>query len=137
MANTVHEVVPGVWLLLFPVPEDMIGAKCEHLVPPLIEASKAGRLVVLAQPSPQQRSVDMSMPTFWLNAFTRRGVRVSAIGVVSHSSAVKVAVKGFHLAMKTVGAPIEAQIFETSEAAIAWAKTVVEPRQTVPPAKTG
>ena len=131
MANTVKEVMPGVWMLHFPIPEEMIGSMCEHLVPPLIEASKAGRLVVLAHPSPRVRMVDMSMPTFWLNAFTRRGARVSGIGVITTSPAVKVAVKGFHLAMKAVGVPIDALIFETPEEAIAWAKKVVEPRAPV------
>jgi hypothetical protein len=85
--------------------------------------------VVIAQLSPQQRSVDINMPTFWLDTFTRKGARVSGIGVVTKAPAVKVAVKGFHIAMRAVGAPIEALTFDDLAAALAWGKTVVEPRK--------
>jgi hypothetical protein len=127
--NTVTEVSPGVWLLTFPTPEDCVASKCHHLVAPLVEASKKGKLVVLAHLAPQQRSVDMSMPTFWLEAFTRKGAKVAAIGVVTTAAAVKVAVKGFHLAMKTVGFPIEALTFPDVSTATAWGKTVAVPRE--------
>ena len=77
--NTVTEVAPGIWLIDVPTPEDAMASRCGHLVPPLVEASKHGRLVVVARLHPQQRSVDIGMPTFWLDAFTRKGAKVSAI----------------------------------------------------------
>jgi hypothetical protein len=122
--NTLRQAGPGVWVITFPTREDVTAKASEPLVPPLIEASKAGPIVLVAIPPADLRIVEPSMSAFWLEAMTRRGVQVRAIGVVTRSFAVRSVVIAFGLAMKMAGKPFAADTFASEDAAVAWASTL-------------
>lgn len=119
--NTLKKAAPGVWVITFPTKEDVTAAASEPLVPPLVEASKEGPIVLIATPPPDLRFVEPSMSAFWLEAMSRRGVRVRGIGVVTRSFAVRSVVIAFGLAMKVGGKPIAADTFPTEQEAVNWA----------------
>lgn len=123
--NIVKEVAAGLWLVRFASPDTMDSDACAHLVPPLIHASKAGPLVVLATMPPGVRTIPASLVTFWLNAMAGGGIRVKGIAVVTTGLAVRAVVNGFGLAMKIREHPILAFTFPTEEQALAWGRSVV------------
>ena len=122
--NTVREVAYGIWLITFPTKEEVVASACGHLVPPLIDASKKGRLVVIANVPPDLRLIEPSVSAFWLDAMTKRGVLARAVAVVTKSLAVKTVVGAFGIAMKISNKPIEARTFPTEGEAIVWAHTL-------------
>lgn len=126
--NRAEAHAPGLWLLRFASVASTVAEHCGPLVPPLVEASKQGPLVVIALVPPELRMVDPSMAPFWLDVFVNHGVRVDAIGVVTSSLAVKVVVSAFHTMMKLRERPILAKTFKTEAEAVAWGATVVAPR---------
>ncbi len=127
MANSVREHSPGVWVLDFPVKEDVVVEKSRPLVPPMVEASKSGPLVIVACIPADQRMVDPSVSAFWLEAMTTGGVKVNGLCVITKSLAVKTVVAGFAIAMKFREKPIHAKTFLTLAEGVAWAQTVTEP----------
>lgn len=128
-ANTVSEEVPGVWVIDFPSKEDVVAERCGHLVPPLVEASKRGPLVLVAAVPADLRMVESKMSLFWLQAMISGGVNVNGIAVVTKSLAVRSVVTAFGMTMKLRKFPIHAMTFKTREEAVAWARSVVEPRR--------
>ncbi|MBX7101893.1 MAG: hypothetical protein K1X89_29525 [Myxococcaceae bacterium] len=126
--NRAEEHAPGLWLLRFASVASTVAEHCGPLVPPLVNASKRGPLVVIALVPPELRMVDPSMAPFWLDVFVNRGVRVDAIGVVTSSLAVKVVVSAFHTMMKLREKPIQAKTFKTEAEAVAWGALLVVPR---------
>lgn len=128
MRNTIEETSPGVWLVRFADKSTVDAPFCEHLIPPLIEAARSGSLVLLACPPADLRLVPQSMVQFWLDAFTKRGARVHAIGLVTESMAVRGVLKGAALFLAAVRMPIRADSFATEEEARRWSLQHAQPR---------
>jgi hypothetical protein len=130
--STVSQISEGVWLVKFPTKEDVVAERCAHLLPPLIEASKAGPIVLLAVPPPDLRMVQTSMSTFWLDAFTTKGVNVCGVGIVTHSSAVRVVLRGIGLALSLRNKPIATQAHDTVDSASNWAAALIKAKRSAP-----
>ena len=122
--NTISEVAPGVWLAHFPDPDLVNAAFCEPLVPPLIEGSRIGPVVLLADLPDEVKLVHPNMVPYWLNVFLTRGVGVRAIGVVTRHRGVKMVLNGLQLAMKMRGHEIAVATKATRDELFAWAVTV-------------
>jgi hypothetical protein len=120
-----------VWFIDFPTKEDVTGERCRPLVPALLEASRHGPLIIVATVPPELRFVEPSMPTFWLEVMTQGGLRVSGIGVVTRSLAVRTVVNAFGLAMKLREQPILSRTFPVVRDAVNWARSVVLPRSVI------
>lgn len=120
--NSVEEVLPNVWLLRFPTVELVRAAHCTHLIPPLIEASKQGPIVLLAEPPADLKLVHGDMIPYWIEAFTKRGLAVRAIGVVTTRSAVRVVLNGLALALRLTGTDVKTMTKPTLAEVIDWAK---------------
>ncbi len=116
------KVSDGVWLVRFPTVADVTAEYSQPMVATLIEACRAGPIVLLAHLPAELRLVPAGMAPFWLNAFLLKGVRVKAIGITSTSRAVKVVLKGVEGAMKLRGQPIPAETFASLEELVAWGK---------------
>jgi len=123
-ANTITEVVPGVWLAHFPDADLVNAAFCEPLVPPLVEGSRMGPVVLLADLPDEVRLVHPNMVPYWLNVFFKRGVAVRAIGVVTRHRGVKMILNGLQLAMKMKGHELPVATRTSREELLAWAATV-------------
>jgi hypothetical protein len=127
--NTAERLAPGLWMIRFSTVETMTGEHCGHLLPPLALDAETGPLVLVASLPPGVRSVQPGLVTFWLDAMTKKGVRVRGISVVTASLAVRGVVNGFALAMKVSGHDIAASTFRTEAEAVAWGRKLVEVRQ--------
>lgn len=126
--NTVKEEAPGVFLVRFPTVDEVVASECAHLIPPLAEGSKRGRIVLLAAPPPDLRFVQPSMSTFWLEAFTQRGVDVAGIGIVTKSPAVRVVLSAIGTALRLKRIDVATRACESVEDAIDWGRKVAPPR---------
>ncbi len=120
---TATDLGEGVWRLAYPTPETMNGAASEGVLRPLVEASRAGPLVIIAVLPPEVRLVPPGLVSFWLTHFTRGGIHLAAAAVVSRSLAVKVALSGFGSAMSLSQRPVQFGTFPSFEEALAWAHT--------------
>ena len=123
-SNTVEEVSPGVFLLRFPKAELIDARYCEHLVPPLIAGSQTGAIVLLVDLPENARLIVPNMAPFWLEVFTKRGVSVKGIAVLTTSRAVKVVLNGVALAMRVQGKPVSVTTVPTKPELLAWSKTI-------------
>ncbi len=122
--NTVFEAHPGVWVVRF-VPGKITGPECEHLLPPLLEASKTAPIILIASLPQGTTLIPAGLAPFWLNAMLLKGLRVRDIGVVTTSRAVRVVVLGFQSAMKLRAQPLGVETRATEDEIVAWAKTQV------------
>jgi hypothetical protein len=128
--SEVIEASPGVFVVDFKTKENVSADRCEHLIKPLIDASKNGPIVLLGIPPPEVRLVPSSMTSYWLDAIARRGVDVSAVGLVTPSVAMRVVLKGLQLALAVTNRNIEVKTLSTKSEAINWAQGIVKPRST-------
>lgn len=122
--NSVFEAQPGVWVVRF-IAGKITAPECEHLLPPLLTASRVAPIVLIASLPPGTTMIPAGLVPFWLNAMLLKGLRVRDIGVVTTSRAVRAVVSAFQTAMKLRAQPIGAETRATEEEIIAWAKTQV------------
>lgn len=126
--NTVNEEAPGVFLVRFPTVDHVVAKACTHLIAPLAEGAKRGRIVLLADPPAELRFVEPSMSTFWLEAFTRGGVNVAGIGIVTKSTAVRVVLSAIGTALRLKNIEVATRACDSVEIAIDWGRRIAPPR---------
>lgn len=122
MNNTVEVVQPGICLVRFAGKETLTRELCEPLLPPLLAESKSAPIILLADLK-DITLIPAGITGFWLDAMVLKGLRVSAIGVVTKSRAVKVVVNAFQAAMRLRSQPIGAETRLTVEEIVEWAKS--------------
>ncbi|MGV3621741.1 MAG: hypothetical protein ACO1OB_13030 [Archangium sp.] len=118
------EVHPGIWVVRF-IAGKITAPECEHLLPPLLAASKIAPIILIASLPPGTTMIPAGLAPFWLNAMLLKGLRVRDIGVVTTSRAVRTVVSGFQAAMKLRSQPLGAETRATEEEIVAWAKAQV------------
>lgn len=64
------------------------------------------------------RSVDLSVPTFWLGVTAR--LPLTAIAIVTSATLVRVAARGFGVANKVRGLGTRVEVFTSVDEATAW-----------------
>ncbi len=122
-AITLEEAVPGAWLVNFPDADLVNALFCSHLIAPLVEASKTQPIVLLADLPNEVKLVHPNMVPFWLDAFSKRGLAVRAIGVVTPHRGVKIVLNGVQLALRILNREIAVATKPTRAELIDWAKT--------------
>lgn len=123
-AEPYAETIDGrIVLVHFPRVEDVVAAKSPPLVLPLVEATKLGRAVLLADAPAELRIVEPSMVSFWLGALSRPDVDVSHIGVVTKSRAVKAVLGAVRTALSLRSRSLDVGTFDTVEQAVAWGRS--------------
>ena len=86
---------------------------------------RRGPVVIIYEVADGLRSVPMEVPTFWLGVTSRLELGLVGMAIVTHSSAVRVAARGFALANVARGIPTAVQTFESVEAATTWAASLL------------
>ncbi len=121
MNNTIEQAAPGIWLITFDSPELMDAANSKHLVPPLIEGSKEGPIVLLGALPSNPKIIAPSLVPFWLDAFVLKGIKVRAIGLATTSTSMRVMLNGVELAMRIQNRPIKTVTKPTVHELLTWA----------------
>ncbi|PZR12784.1 MAG: hypothetical protein DI536_14550 [Archangium gephyra] len=62
--NTVLEVHPGIWVVRF-VAGKITAPECEHLLPPLLEASKTAPIILIASLPAGTTMIPAGLAPFW------------------------------------------------------------------------
>jgi hypothetical protein len=100
-----------------------------ELQQPLLAALRAeppgqalGILFVLG---PGVRTVDLSVPSFWLGVTQDRTLKLRALAMVTTAGAVRVAAKGFAMANTLRGLKLEVKTFEAEPAATTWIESAL------------
>jgi hypothetical protein len=122
--NSAKSVGPGICCVTFPTVELVDAKHCDEVATWLIDASREGSIVLLADVPASLRGVNPNMVPYWLNVFLNRGLHVHAIGVVTSSLAVRVALNGLQIAMRLKSSPVEAMTAPTMEELLAWARAL-------------
>jgi len=117
---------PGLFLVRYDASEDLQPAKQADLVKALEAVPVPLPVAIVFALGPGVRGVDMDVPTFWLSVTGRRELRLRAMGIVTDSIAVKVAVQGFALANGIRGQEIAVKSFHDAELALEWAREELE-----------
>lgn len=116
---------PGVFLVRYRERDDLAPARQGPLVDALRAASRAGPIGVVFDVGAGVHWVDVSVPTFWLQATADGSVRIRAMAIVTGSLAVELAVSGFALAASIRHQGMEVKTFPGQVAALAWARDAV------------
>lgn len=116
------EVEDRIVVVYFARPEDVVVAKSAALIPPLVDASKKGNVVLLADAPAELRLVEPSMISFWLTTLARADIRVSHLGVVTRSRAVRVAVSALRAALNIKSRSLEIATFDDLQQALVWGR---------------
>lgn len=116
---------PGLFHVRYAEPADLLPERQAELVAAIEGASRASRVGIVFEVSPAIRSVDMSVPGFWLQLTSRSDLGLRAMGIVTRSAAVRVAASGFGLANRLRQLPIQVETFAELDAAMAWARAAL------------
>ena len=96
------------------------------LVDAVRSAAARGPTAIVFVLEPGIRTVDVSIPTYWLGVTGREELKLRAMGVVSTSIGVVTAAKGFAIANVIRRIELEVRTFPIEAPALEWAKSVVE-----------
>ncbi len=103
---------------------DQSAAKWSPRFRALIEAIGArlaeGRVALVFHLGPAISMVDLSVPSFWLDLTSR--LAITAMTIVTVSSAVRIAARGFKLAQSVRKQSIAVETHETLEDGLVWAR---------------
>lgn len=121
---------PSLFLVHYRKAIDMDPGRQAALIEAIREASRVFPAAVIFVLDPAIRSVDFSVPSFWLKVTSDPQVRISAMGMVTESIAVGIAARGFGAANRFRHHPIEIQTFTSVDDAVSWARQL--PRERVP-----
>ncbi len=127
-AKALHsEIAPGVFRVHYETGGDL----APELQTPLLHAIEAvavtgARSVIAFVLEPGIRTVDVSVPTWWLGVTSRRELRLAAFAIISRSVGVKAAAKGFAIANMVRGLPIKVCTFEDEAEGLTWARGMIK-----------
>lgn len=108
---------------MFVVTYRVSGDLTPHAQAPLIaaveDALRQGPVALLFDVGSLVKTVDLSVPTFWLEVTGR--LPLTAIGIVAGSVGVRIAGRGFKIAQSVRKNPIAVEVFEGLDEGLAWA----------------
>lgn len=117
------ETSPGLIEVQYPRGDDMDPALQGPLLAAVEAMAARGPVAILFRVSDALPKVKLEVPTFWLGVVGRSELRLLSMAIVSRSSGVKFAAKGFKLSNKIRGIPLEVETFDEEEPARAWARS--------------
>jgi hypothetical protein len=122
------EITPGMFRVHYRVSADLSPALQSPLIAAVEVASRNGPTAILFVLEPGIRTVELSVPSYWLEVTARRELNLIAFAIVTQSAGVKVAAKGFAMANLVRRIPLEVRTFEVEAAGLAWLREAVATR---------
>lgn len=121
-----HEVAaPGVIVVRYRTGEELDPDRQGEVVARLEHEATHGPTAVVFVVGPLVRTVELSVPTFWLEATRAGRLRLAALAVVSRNPGVRVATAGFGAANVVRGARFRVKGFDAEHEAVAWARAAL------------
>ena len=110
---------PRLFVVTYQVADDLLPERQAALLSEVEAAAKLGAVVLVFEVAAEIRSVDVKVPSFWLNVTGR--LPIAAVAIVTSSMLVRVAANGFSLANAARNLQTKVAVFATTREAIAWA----------------
>lgn len=111
---------PGLFVVHYQSAAELAPALQAPLVEALERRLTEGRVGIVFEVGPAISMVDLSVPSFWLDLTSR--LAITAMTIVTLSSAVRIAARGFKLAQSVRKHPIAVETHDKLDEAIAWAR---------------
>ncbi|MDX2013352.1 MAG: hypothetical protein SFW67_24360 [Myxococcaceae bacterium] len=108
----------GLFVVTYRTAAELLPEAQTPLVSALRLAVERGRVGIIFDVGDAITSVDLSVPSFWLDVTSR--LQLSAMSIVTRSIGVRVAARGFKLAQFARKHPIEVEVHETVDDALTW-----------------
>jgi len=121
---------PGLFVVTYRATADLMLSQQTELIDALEKALPNGPVAVVFDVGPDVKSVDLSVPGFWLDVTGR--LSITAMAIVTTSAAVRIAAQGFRLAQNLRKHPIVVEAHAQVETAIPWARSVVRAKSSKP-----
>ncbi|MDP3233412.1 MAG: hypothetical protein Q8N26_11595 [Myxococcales bacterium] len=110
---------PGLFIVTYRAAAELAPDEQKPLIDAIEERLKSGPVALVFDVGPAVTMVDLSVPTFWLGVTTR--LPLAAMSIVTASSAVRIAARGFKLAQEIRKHPMVVETHPTVDEAISWA----------------
>ncbi|MBL8939144.1 MAG: hypothetical protein JNM69_31565 [Archangium sp.] len=111
---------PGLFVVHYQSAAELAPALQGPLVEALERRLAEGPVAVVFEVGPAISMVELSVPSFWLDLTSR--LAITAMTIVTTSSAVRIAARGFKLAQSVRKHPIAVETHEALGDGIAWAR---------------
>lgn len=111
---------PGLFVVRYQSAAELAPALQTPLVEAVERRLSEGPVALVFDVGPAISMVDLSVPSFWLDLTSR--LAITAMTIVTNSSAVRIAARGFKLAQSVRKQPIAVETHDTLEAGIEWAR---------------
>ncbi len=109
---------PGLFVLSVLSQTDLLPEHQGPLLKAVELALEHGRASIVFQVDAGVRSVPMNVPTFWLGVTSR--LRLAGIAIVTESTVVRLAARGFGAANRLRGIATPVEVFATVAEALTW-----------------
>lgn len=113
---------PGLFVVRYETVEDLEPARQRRVVEQLRQAAAEGSTGIVFVVSPAVRSIEASVPKFWLGVTGEATYGLRALAVVAESLGVRIAARGFSVANALRAVPVAVDAFEDLPAATAWVR---------------
>lgn len=111
---------PGLFVVRYQSAAELEPALQAPLVQAIEQRLAEGRVALVFHVGPAISMVDLSVPSFWLDLTSR--LAITAMTIVTVSSAVRIAARGFKLAQSVRKQSIAVETHETLEDGLVWAR---------------
>lgn len=111
---------PGLFVVHYQSAADLQPALQGPLVQALEQRLSQGPVAVVFDVGPTISMVELSVPSFWLDLTSR--LTISAMTIVTRSTAVRIAARGFKLALGVRKQPIAIETHDTLDDGVVWAR---------------
>jgi hypothetical protein len=115
----------GLFIVSYHEPVDLLPERQGPLLAVVEQALTKGRVGLVFDVGERVMTVDLSVPSFWLDMTNR--LAVTAMSIVTDSLAVRVAARGFKLAQFARKHPIAVETHDTVDEAVAWMTPLLGP----------
>lgn len=112
---------PGLFVVHYQSAAELAPALQGPLVEALERRLTEGPVTLVFDVGPAVSMVELSVPSFWLDLTSRLPIR--AMTVVTRSSAVRIAARGFKLAQSVRKHPINVETHDQLEDGVSWARS--------------
>jgi hypothetical protein len=114
----------GLFIVTYRVAAELLPEAQTPLVAALDVAAQRGPVGIVFEVGDAVTTVDLSVPTFWLDVTSR--LTLKAMSIVTRSIGVRVAARGFKLAQFARKHPIQVEVHERVDEAVAWMQGVLK-----------
>lgn len=113
-------LAPGLFVVRYPTAANLAPEAQTGLIDAVERALEAGPVAIVFDVGKDVHMVELSVPSFWLDATDRLPLR--AMSIIARSVAVRIAAGGFKLAQTMRRQPIAVEVHQTEAEALSWAR---------------